>query len=615
MSSKFSDLRKKRGSLQSGPAGVALLLMAAGCGPAAEFQDQGELDELEEGAWFLKVSGTATASSLENSGLPASNAVDGNTATRWSSAFADPQWLQIDLGATKTINRVVLRWEAAYSADYEIQVSNDASSWTKIYGDAAANGGTDDVTVSGSGRYVRMYSRRRGTPYGNSLYEFEVHTPDSATTVALPAKIEAEKYTRFQDTTAANEGTASCSSTAVDAETTTDSGGGCNIGWTKTGEWLEYDVSVATAGSFDIVARLAASAAGKSVRFELDGARVGATLTAPSAGWQAFSDVTASGIAFSAGNHTLRLTTDTGDVNVNWINVRPASTTPTPTNKDACKRGVAYGGNSSADLTLLSNGISWWYNWNQYPESGGSSVYQSLGVEFVPMIWGESHISRASNDIRSGMKTLLGFNEPNFGAQSNLTPDRAAELWPQIEQIAAAKGIGKIASPATNYCGGSCTDTSPINWLKRFYAACRARHGAKGCKVDYTAYHSYVCQLNWLQDKIKEFTSAETEAKSNGDASDDADFSKPIWLTEFACGDKPSNWTSITEQNQIDYVKAALPWLEGDSRIMRYAWFSGRTTEVPNASLLGASGQLTNLGKAYLEQSHNPSCPLKPYRP
>jgi hypothetical protein len=56
----------------------------------------------------------ATASSTENAGTPASAAVDGNTGTRWSSAFADPQWLQVDLGATSTVSKVGLRWEAAY---------------------------------------------------------------------------------------------------------------------------------------------------------------------------------------------------------------------------------------------------------------------------------------------------------------------------------------------------------------------------------------------------------------------------------------------------------------------------------------------------------------------
>ena len=44
----------------------------------------------------------ATASSTENATFPASAAVDGNAGTRWSSAFADPQWLQVDLGATAT---------------------------------------------------------------------------------------------------------------------------------------------------------------------------------------------------------------------------------------------------------------------------------------------------------------------------------------------------------------------------------------------------------------------------------------------------------------------------------------------------------------------------------
>src|SRR5215470_13151277 len=44
----------------------------------------------------------ATASSTENAGTPASAAVDGNAGTRWSSAFSDPQWIQVDLGASDT---------------------------------------------------------------------------------------------------------------------------------------------------------------------------------------------------------------------------------------------------------------------------------------------------------------------------------------------------------------------------------------------------------------------------------------------------------------------------------------------------------------------------------
>ncbi|WP_042395228.1 discoidin domain-containing protein, partial [Streptacidiphilus carbonis] len=66
---------------------------------------------------------TTTASSTENAGTPAADATDGNTGTRWSSAFSDPQWLEVDLGATATIDKVVLNWEAAYGTAFQIQTS------------------------------------------------------------------------------------------------------------------------------------------------------------------------------------------------------------------------------------------------------------------------------------------------------------------------------------------------------------------------------------------------------------------------------------------------------------------------------------------------------------
>src|ERR1035437_8890605 len=64
-----------------------------------------------------------TASSIENAGSPAANATDGNTGTRWSSAFSDPQWLQVDLGATTAITQVVLIWVAAYAKSFQTQTS------------------------------------------------------------------------------------------------------------------------------------------------------------------------------------------------------------------------------------------------------------------------------------------------------------------------------------------------------------------------------------------------------------------------------------------------------------------------------------------------------------
>ncbi|MFG3589967.1 beta-1,3-glucanase family protein [Streptomyces sp. NPDC047990] len=123
----------------------------------------------------------ATASSTENASFPASAAVDGNPGTRWSSAFADPQWVQVDLGSVQQITRVTLNWEAAYAKAFQIQTSTDANTWTSVYSTTTATGGTQNLAVTGSGRYVRVSGTTRATPYGYSLWEFQVYGPGSTT--------------------------------------------------------------------------------------------------------------------------------------------------------------------------------------------------------------------------------------------------------------------------------------------------------------------------------------------------------------------------------------------------------------------------------------------------
>jgi fibronectin type 3 domain-containing protein len=115
-----------------------------------------------------------TASSIENAGTPAGKATDGNITTRWSSAFSDPQWIRVDLGAPHAINQVVIQWERAYATAYQIQLSSDATTWTTIYSTTTSTGGTQTLSVSGTGRYLRMYGLARSTMYGYSLWELQV---------------------------------------------------------------------------------------------------------------------------------------------------------------------------------------------------------------------------------------------------------------------------------------------------------------------------------------------------------------------------------------------------------------------------------------------------------
>ncbi|WP_030338135.1 beta-1,3-glucanase family protein [Streptomyces sp. NRRL S-1022] len=123
----------------------------------------------------------ATASSAENASFPASAAVDGNAGTRWSSAFSDPQWIRVDLGSVQRLSRVTLDWEGAYATAFQIQTSTDATTWTTVHSATSATGGTQNIALTGSGRYVRLYGTARGTPYGYSLWEFQVYGPGGAT--------------------------------------------------------------------------------------------------------------------------------------------------------------------------------------------------------------------------------------------------------------------------------------------------------------------------------------------------------------------------------------------------------------------------------------------------
>lgn len=124
----------------------------------------------------LALNKTAVASSVEGGGRTAVMAVDGNTATRWASQpGVDPQWIYVDLGRTHWIDQVVLKWEAAFARAYQVYVSNDGQNWTNIYNTNNGNGGTDAIDAGMQGRYVLLMGTRRGTPYGYSLWEFEVY--------------------------------------------------------------------------------------------------------------------------------------------------------------------------------------------------------------------------------------------------------------------------------------------------------------------------------------------------------------------------------------------------------------------------------------------------------
>jgi len=260
----------------------------------------------------------------------------------------------------------------------------------------------------------------------------------------------------------------------------------------------------------------------------------------------------------------------------------PPSNPPPNSGGKCSKRGVAYTFPNSADMSAGSNKLTWWYNWGANPAPAETN-HAGLGIEFVPMIWGQNTIN---SNVPQNSKFVLGFNEPNFMVQSNLNPSQAASLWPNV--VSSIRGAQssqsntyKTVSPALNYCGpaSSCIDTDPFAWYDQFFAACQ------GCQIDHIAAHWYGCTADALTNYLSGLKK----------------YNKKIWITEFSCAQWDPSWQNSVDF-QIQYMKDAVSILENDPMVYRYAWFSGRTGDIPNVDLFGNTGSLTDLGNQYFSQ-------------
>ncbi len=107
----------------------------------------------------------------------------------------------------------------------------------------------------------------------------------------------------------------------VDIETCTDAGGGYNIGYATSGEWLEYTVQVNNTATYDLDLRVACNETGRTVSISMDGVNVASNVAIPNTGgWQNWQTVTVKNIPITAGKKVMRLTIGNSDyVNLNYL--------------------------------------------------------------------------------------------------------------------------------------------------------------------------------------------------------------------------------------------------------------------------------------------------------
>lgn len=215
------------------------------------------------------------------------------------------------------------------------------------------------------------------------------------------------------------------------------------------------------------------------------------------------------------------------------------------------KRGVSENEfRFKAQMEAIAPGVSWYYNWGP---SVGRYLRDETAMEFVPMCWNGNYDAEG---IRSYVKEhpevryLLGFNEPNFSNQANMTPAEAAARWGDVRALAAELGL-QLVAPALNYSPNPPYH-DPVQWMDEFVAL------VGDDAFDFTAVHSYggTGVMKELAEKFHD------------------KYGKPIWVTEFCYWPEEGNPNSTVQPDaQISTMMQSLEWLEKTPWIFRYAWF------------------------------------------
>lgn len=217
------------------------------------------------------------------------------------------------------------------------------------------------------------------------------------------------------------------------------------------------------------------------------------------------------------------------------------------------KRGVSEDSFSlGCQIEALSPGVSWYYNWRTAAPVGYQNEIDQLDMEFVPMCWNGAYDADAIREYckkHPKTKYLLGFNEPNFTNQANMTPEAAAAKWPEVQALAKELGL-EIVAPALNYSPNP-PYTDPCAWMDEFVKLVGPD------AFDYTAIHNYG-GLGVMKDLSGKFWTK---------------YQKPVWVTEFCFWPGGAGKVTVAPSTQIGSMVESVEWLEKTDYIFRYAWF------------------------------------------
>jgi hypothetical protein len=245
------------------------------------------------------------------------------------------------------------------------------------------------------------------------------------------------------------------------------------------------------------------------------------------------------------------------------------------------QRGLAWPWNYEASWfsAFSDTRIDWYYNWEWW-EAGGLSSIEHVYMHRViddndnnPSKIPERINNRYYNNPTKPIY-FLGFNEPDYADQANMSPQDASLYYhTYIVPLRNSGKIYKLGSPGITNNGWT--------WLDNFMTLC------SDCSIDFIAYH-------WYGNDFQHFKNVYINATR---------YNLPIWLTEWA----PTNWNIDNPLSDVQIntlFNEILEYLDEEPLVERYAYFStGPLTNwgiTKSTHLLNDDYTLTALGKIYV---------------
>lgn len=392
----------------------------------------------------------------------------------------------------------------------------------------------------------------------------------TVTASAATCMLQAENYTNAFDTTSGNTGN-QYRTDNVDIEATTDAGGGYNVAWTVSGEWLAHNnVTFPTTGAYTIAYRVAAPSAGGVISADLNAGAIqlGTTSVPATGGWQSWITVQRT-INVSAGTYNLGTFISSSGFNLNWISIAGAScgTTPPPPPPPPPPSGWTltwadeFNGTSldTSKWNIEVNGNGGGNNELQYYTARPENIRVS-GGELVIEARKEAYMGKQYTSGRITTQNKASWQYGRMEARMKIPTGKGT--WPAFWMLGNA--ISSVGWPASGeidimeHVNSEAFTHGTIHWSNQNNAY--ANYGGPSGNLDFAQFHVYAVEwdaaaIRWYVDGNK-FHEVNIAGGINGTS----EFHAPYFLLfNLAVG---GNWpggpdasTVFPNRMQVDYVR------------------------------------------------------------